>query len=218
VPTAPRETSLYAAVKRHLEALGFEPKGEICGCDIVAIRAAPELLVIVEMKLAFTLELLLQAVDRVRVADEVWLAVRASTRGRDRDGRVHKLCRLLGFGLLRVSAGTGRVEVVAEPGPYRPRPDPKRRSRLVEEHRRRQGDPADGGSTRQPIMTAYRQRALACAAALRDGPRPVRALRPLAEDAATILLRNVYGWFERESRGVYRLTEAGQAALVRWAA
>lgn len=211
------ETSLYAAVKRHLELLGFVPKGEICGCDIVALRVADDpFLVIVEMKLSFTLELVLQAVDRLPLADEVWLAVRASTRGRDRDGRIRKLCRLLGFGLLRVSPGSGKVEILTEPGPYRPRINERRRSRLLDEHRRRQGDPAHGGSTRQPIMTAYRQRALACAAQLRDGPRPVRALRPHAEDASAILLRNVYGWFERESRGIYRLTASGEAALSRW--
>lgn len=216
-PADQRETSLYAAVKRHLERLGFVAKGEICGCDIVAIRIADNpFLVIVEMKLSFTLELVLQAVDRLPMADEVWLAVRASTRGRDRDGRVQKLCRLLGFGLLRVAAATGRVEVLAEPGPYRPRVNERRRSRLVDEHQRRQGDPAHGGSTRQPIMTAYRQRALACAALLRDGPQPVRALRPIAEDASAIVRRNVYGWFEREGRGIYRLTPLGQAALSTW--
>lgn len=211
------ETSLYAAVKAHLERLGFAPKGEICGCDIVALRTEDDrFLVIVELKLSFTLELVLQAVDRLPLADEIWLAVRASGRGRDRDSRVQKLCRLLGFGLLRVSPGTGGVDVVTEPGPYRPRFNERRRSRLLEEHRSRHGDPTQGGSTRQPIMTAYRQRALACAALLRDGPLPVRALRCAAEDASGILLRNVYGWFERERRGVYRLTPAGLAALSRW--
>ena len=76
---------------------------------------------------------------------------------------------LLGLGLLSVSA-KGKVEVLVEPVPWRPRRDPKRRSRIVEEHRRRQGDPATGGSTRQPIMTAYRQQALACASALEQHP------------------------------------------------
>jgi hypothetical protein len=217
-PAPGRETALYAATKHHLERLGFEPKGEICGCDIVALRAGdPPFLIITEMKLGFSLELVLQAVDRLAIADEVWLAVRASTRGRDRDRRVHKLCRMLGFGLLGIWPGTARVEVLAEPGPYRPRLDKRRRSRLLEEHRRRQGDPAEGGSTQQPIMTAYRQRALACAMALRTGSQATRALRTLAPDASTILLRNVYGWFERESRGVYRLTPAGVAAVSRWA-
>jgi hypothetical protein len=217
-PTGQRETSLYAAVKRHLEGLGLEVKGEICGCDIVALGAGePPFVVITELKLGFTLELVLQAVDRVAVADEVWLAVRATTRGRDRDNRVRKLCRLLGFGLLCVLPGSGRVEVLAEPAPYRPRLDKRRRSQLLEEHRRRRGDPVEGGSTRQPMMTAYRQRALTCARALLGGPQAPRALRGEVPDAASILLRNVYGWFEREGRGVYRLAPAGIAALARWA-
>ncbi len=32
------ETLLYPAVKRFLEAGGFDMKGEVKGCDIVAVR------------------------------------------------------------------------------------------------------------------------------------------------------------------------------------
>jgi len=78
------------------------------------------------------------------------------------------------------------------------------------------GDPAMGGSTRAPIMTAYRQQALACPSALSRGPRRVRELRPEIPDAQKILLHNVYGWFDRAERGVYVLTDAGHAALKRW--
>ena len=95
------ETSLYPAVKRFLEAASFDVKGEVKDCDIVAVRAGEGLtLTIVEMKLGVTLDLLLQVTDRMRAADEVWLAVPATRRGRDRDPRVHRLCRLLGFGLM----------------------------------------------------------------------------------------------------------------------
>jgi hypothetical protein len=138
--------------------------------------------------------------------------VSASRRGRDRDRRVHKLCRLLGFGLLAVDTARAGVEVLAEPLPYRPRPNPKRRALLLREHGRRRGDPTPGGSTRTPIMTAYRQQALALAGALRDGPARPRDLAPTAPEAGSILRRNVYGWFERVERGVYRLTAAGEAA------
>jgi hypothetical protein len=215
--SAPRETSLYAPVKRFLEGLGFDVKGEICGCDVVALRGdEPPIVVIGELKLGFNLELVLQGINRTAACDEIWLAVRASgRRGRERDPRVRKLCRLLGFGLLGVSAG-GRVEVLVEPGPWRPRRDSKRRSRLVAEHRRRLGDPALGGMTRLPIMTAYRQQALACAASLAGGPRRVCEIKPAVPDAPKILLRNVYGWFFRLERGVYGLTQAGIAALARW--
>jgi hypothetical protein len=211
------ETSLYPAVKRFLQSAGFDVKGEVQGCDVVAVRAdIPLTLAIVEMKLGFSLELLLQAIDRMRPADEVWLAVPATRRGRDRDPRVRHLCRLLGFGLLAVNPTRDRVEVLAEPGPYRPRPDHPRRTRLLLEHARRLGDPSPGGSSRQPVMTAYRQRALACAAKLKEGPGQPKQLRAVAPDAAGILRRNVYGWFERTQRGIYQLTAVGEAALIRW--
>ena len=111
------ETDLYLPIKRHLEKLGLEVKGEVRGCDIVALSdGSPELVVIGEMKRSFTLELVLQAVDRTSACDEVWLAVGASKRGRGRenDARVKKLCQFLGFGLLTVET-EGRVDVVAEP-------------------------------------------------------------------------------------------------------
>jgi len=213
------ETDLYLPVKRHLEGLGLAVKGEVKGCDLVGLSdGEPELLVIGELKRAFTLELVLQAVDRTAAADEVWLAIAASKRGRGREGdpRVRKLCRFLGFGLMAVTV-TGQIEVIVEPAPWKPRRDGRRRSRIVEEFRRRRGDPVAGGSTRLPQMTAYRQQALAVAKALANGPARPRDLKPIAPDAAKILQADVYGWFERVERGVYRLTDAGRAALVTWA-
>ena len=176
----------------------------------------PNQLVIVELKLGFTLDLVLQGVERLPCADEVWLAVPATRRGRDRDKRARDLCRLLGFGLLAVHAARGDVEVVAEPAPYRPRANLRRRKALLAEHGARRGDPSPGGTRGVPVVTAYRQEALLCAEAMRAGPQRPRDLRPVAPRAAAILHRNVYGWFEREARGVYRLTPAGEGALARW--
>jgi hypothetical protein len=205
-------------VKAFLEGLGFTVKGEIGGCDLLAISGdeAP-VVVIGELKLSFNLELVLQAVDRASACDEVWLAARISARGngREADARFRNLCRRLGFGMLGVSQ-SGEVTIIVSPVAPMPRKDTRRRSRLVEEHKRRQGDPAVGGSTRAPIMTAYRQQALACAAAMTEGPRRPRDLRPSAPKAAAILQDNVYGWFARTERGVYALTQAGWDALARW--
>jgi hypothetical protein len=212
------ETALYLPVKRFLEKLGFTVKGEIGGCDLVALsKDDPPIVVIGELKLAFNLELILQAVDRAASSDEVWLAARMSARGKGResDARYRNLCRRLGFGMLGVT-GSGEVEVLVKPPTTAPRRDPKKRSRLVAEHQRRVGDPAMGGSTRAPIMTAYRQQALACASALSQGPQRVRDLRKEIPEAGKILLHNVYGWFDRTERGIYALTEAGRAALKRW--
>jgi len=211
------EVTLYPAVKRFLTARGFEAKGEVSGCDVVGVQEGePPILVILEMKLGFNLELVLQGVDRLSSADEVWLAVRATRRGRDRDRRARALCRLLGFGLLAVHAARGDVEVLAEPEPYRPRANLRRRRTLLAEHRARNGDPSPGGTRGEPIVTAYRQEALVCAAGLMAGPLRPRDLVALAPRAGSILLRDVYGWFTRIERGVYCLNAQGQAALARW--
>jgi hypothetical protein len=53
--------------------------------------------VIGELKLSFSLDLVLQAVDRMAACDDVWLAVGPASRGRLRDPRVRKLCRFLGL-------------------------------------------------------------------------------------------------------------------------
>jgi hypothetical protein len=210
------ETSLYGPVKRYLETLGFTVKGEVCGCDLVAIRGdEPPVVVIGELKLSFNLDLVLQAVHRTAACDEVWLAVGPAGHKRLRDPRVRKLCHFLGFGLLGVSS-TGVVEVLIEPRPWKPRKDNQRRARLIDEHRKRIGDPAKGGSTRQPIMTAYRQQALACAASLAEGPRRTSELRSVVPRAPGILLRNWYGWLTRIERGLYGLTPEGIVALARW--
>ncbi len=205
-------------MKAFLEGLGYACKGEIGGCDLVGVKGdEPPLVVIGELKLSFNLELVLQGVDRASAGDEIWLAAQLSSRGKGResDARFRNLCRRLGFGMLGVSA-KGEVEILVSPVAPMPRKDPRRRSRLVEEHRRRQGDPVAGGGSRAPVMTAYRQRSLACAAKLGDGPRATRELRPEIPDATKILYDNVYGWFAPVSRGVYQLTAAGRAALARW--
>lgn len=212
------ETTLYLPVKRFLEKLGFAVKGEVGGCDLVALSDGdPPVVVIGELKLAFNLELILQAVDRAAAADEVWIAAKMSARGKGResDARYRNLCRRLGFGMLGVT-DRGDVEVLVAPPTTAIRRNPKKRSRLIAEHQKRKGDPVMGGSTRAPIMTAYRQQALACASALSGGPRRVRDLREGIPDAGKILQHNVYGWFDRAERGIYVLTDAGRAALKRW--
>jgi hypothetical protein len=164
----------------------------------------------------------LQCADRFAVTDLVYLAVPAAAVPRGKAGEgFRRLCRRLGLGLLAVSAD-GSVEPVAEPLPAvrAPRRNRQRAARVLAEHARRHGDPTPGGrpgGVRQ--MTAYRQRALRCAAALHrapgGGPLPVRAVREAADapDAGRILYRNVYGWFEPAGRDLYRLTEMGVREL-----
>jgi hypothetical protein len=203
------EVALYGPVKALLEAQGYEVKGEIVGCDVVGVRGE-EPPVVVELKREFGLALVLQGIDRLAMTDAVYLAVGAWPR---RLAAVRKLCRRIGLGLIVVV--DGRADTVLDPLPYQPRKTRARTARLLDEHRRRVGDPTSGGSVRRPIMTAYRQEALRCAARLDAGPATPRAIRAAgdAPHAGRILQSNVYGWFERVGRGVYVLTPRGRLAL-----
>ena len=206
-----REVDLYPPLKSFFERLGYDVKGEITGCDLVAVRNG-EPHVIVELKLSFSLGLVLQGVDRLTMADRVYLAIPA--RAARRRG-IRPLCRRLGLGLISVHEPDLDVEVLVDPGPYRPSHDRKRSTRLLGEHARRRGDPTAGGAARMPIMTSYRQEALRVATMLANGPASVAALREAADapNAGRILLRDAYGWFERVRRGVYGLGDGGRAAL-----
>ncbi|MCB1331644.1 MAG: hypothetical protein KDK28_20250, partial [Maritimibacter sp.] len=68
-----RETDLYAPVKAHLEAAGYEVKAEVGPADVVGV--AGDAVVVVELKAGFSLKLLQQAVARQAVSDAVYVAV-----------------------------------------------------------------------------------------------------------------------------------------------
>jgi hypothetical protein len=209
------ETDLYPPVKTLLEGQGYVVKGEVRGCDVVAVRG-DEPPVIVELKQRFNLDLVLQGIDRLSLSDRVYLAVGDPPK---RIREIRALCRRVGLGLMIV--GPGRVRVLLDPLPYRPRGSRRRTALLLGEHARRIGDPNRGGSSRVPIVTAYRQAALRCAARLRtNGPMTVAAVRHEADapHAGRILRDDVYGWFERVARGTYQLRPEGVEALVRFGA
>lgn len=207
----PLESDLYAPVKALLEGQGYVVKGEVRGCDVVAVRGE-EPPVVVELKRAFGLALVLQGIDRLSLTDMVYLAV-GQWPGKMKN--VRKLCRRLGLGFIVVN-GT-KADVVLDPAPYKPRQNKRKTGRLVGEHARRVGDPNLGGQAmRAPLMTAYRQQALRCAELLAaNGPMKVAALRAAADapKAASILQGDVYGWFERVERGVYAITPKGREGL-----
>lgn len=212
-----KESDLYAPVKAFLEAQGYEVKGEVGSCDVMAMRGDDDP-IIVEMKTGFTLSLVHQGIQRQSVTDWVYLAMpRGKGRVWLRNLKSNKtLCRRLGLGLLSVRLSDDFVEAHLDPAPYRPRQVKARKSRLLREFTRREGDPNIGGVSRQTIVTAYRQDAARCAEHLKEhGPsRGKDVAAATGVGVATRMMRDDhYGWFERVETGVYQLTPAGLAAL-----
>jgi hypothetical protein len=207
-----READLYAPLKAYLQAQGYEVKAEIGDCDIMA-RRGDEPPVIVEMKLTFSLQLVMQGVVRQGLFDHVYLAVPVSKGWKLRYRDIIALCRRLSLGLLAV--GPKGVEAHLDPGPYAPRLKTKAAARLLREFDRRVGDPNEGGISGLK-MTAYRQDAIRCALHLQAGPcKAAHVAKATGVARAAAQLRDDhYGWFERVTRGIYQLTPKGQAALL----
>ena len=213
----PRETDLYPPIKAFLEDQGYVVKSEVGAADVVALRGA-EPPVVVELKLGFSLALFHQCLARLKVSDDVYLAV-ARQPGK-RFAKAVKdnvtLARRLGLGLITVRLSDGLVEVHCDPGPYAPRKNAKRAAMLLREFARRQGDPNDGGQTRAGLVTAYRQDALKPAVHLFEAgaSKGADVARATGVSAATRMMRDDhYGWFEKVDKGIYGLTPKGAEAV-----
>jgi hypothetical protein len=217
-----KESDLYLPLKRFLESQNYEVKGEVQDCDVLAVRGEEDP-VVVELKLSLNLNVVLQAVERLSLTPKVYIGipVRCAILNKRRK-HIIKLLRMLGLGLVVVDPDlvTGSVDVLLDPGEYKPRKSRPRQERLLGEFMRRVGDPNLGGTEkRKGIMTAYRQRALAIGWFLQEnGPTKASSVAQTLREpkARNILYRDVYGWFDRESLGVYKLSPRGKQEISHW--
>jgi hypothetical protein len=217
-----KESDLYPPLKEFLESQNYEVKGEVLNCDVTALRGEEEPLII-ELKLSLNLEVILQAVDRLAYSSIVYIGVPESCRVlKKKRKHLLKLMRMLGMGLLAIAPErrTAKVNVLLEPAEYRPRKIKHKKERLLAEFANRKGDPNLGGSdTRQGRMTAYRQRTLALVEYLQEhGATKASVLAKELEEpkARNILYDNFYGWFDREGKGIYKLSEKGRQETPAW--
>ena len=217
-----QEVDLYPPLKHFLTQQGYEVKGEVQHCDVIAVRG-DEPVVVVELKLSINMTVVLQAVDRLQISDTVYIGVpKGIGMLKRRRKQIVKLLRMLGLGLMVIdpAATLGSVDVLCDPGEYKPRQTKQRRHRLLGEFMHRVGDPNAGGSTvRRGIMTAYRQKALAIAEYLQEHGETKAAViaKSLAEPKTrAILYNNVYGWFDRLGKGVYALSPRGETEISKW--
>jgi hypothetical protein len=213
-----RETDLYDPIRDYLVAQGYEVQGEVKGCDIAALKGDD--LIVIELKRTFSTKLLIQAIDRQKITDSVYVALPGPyKRGRSARWRgIERLLRRLELGLVTVTFDSDppRVEVIFHPLPYQRQKRSRRTRAVIKEISGRTGDYNQGGSARGKRMTAYRENAIHIACCLEAlGPSAPRQLRALGTGPKTtsILSSNFYGWFRRVDRGIYELTPAGRAGL-----
>jgi hypothetical protein len=214
-----RESDLYPPLKTYLEAQGYRVHSEVRGCDLVARRE--DELIVVELKSSFSLALLAQAVERKELTDSVYVAVpvpegkRLPANYRRTKGLLRRL--ELGCILIDLLKTKRKIHITLHPEPFTGRKSPKRRRALLREidGRYAEFDLAGQASTRERI-TAYKQQAILIALLLAaHGPLSPKQLRELgaSDRSQPILSANVYGWFERQRRGIYAINASGHEAL-----
>lgn len=215
---AVREADLYPPVQAYLTRLGYTVRGEVRNWDITAVR--DDELIAVELKCSMNLTLLVQATQRQRAADSVYVAV-PRPRGGIHTRQWRHICHLLrrleiGLILVAFREKTSGVEVVFHPEPLAPRKNSGLRRSVLREMEGRTGDWNTGGVNKVKLMTAYRENALFVACGLEKlGDATPAQLRSLGTGPKTlsILYENVYNWFERVERGIYRLSLEGRRGL-----
>ncbi len=227
------ECDLSPPIQSYLSAQGYTVRSEVNGCDITALDG--DRLIVIEMKKSFSTDLLIQATERQRVADSVYVALpveggkqRAEQRYSKRWRGIERLLKRLELGLLLVhfpgDTDTAvdqqpAVEIVFHPiTAPRPRRKPRVRHALLREIAGRSGDYNVGGTGGRAVLTAYREQAIFIACCLeRFGPMSPCALRALGTSPRTqnILFKNVYGWFERRERGIYAVSATGCEEIAR---
>ncbi|MGE5654257.1 MAG: DUF2161 family putative PD-(D/E)XK-type phosphodiesterase [Bacillota bacterium] len=213
-----RETDLHQPVSDFLTAQGYTVRSEVNGCDMVAVKG--DEVIALEFKLHFNASLLVQAAIRQRATASVYVVLPRPKKGmRSREWQGQRLLlRRLELGLIFVALGPHpRAEVVFHPQSFALRRRKHDYDSIIREVQSRSADYNQGGSSKRKLVTGYRENAIQIATVLQlYGALSTRRLRALGTGAKTtsILSRNVYGWFERVSRGVYGLTPQGRLELL----
>lgn len=216
------EADLYKPIQGFFIKEGYEVYGEVKDCDLVAVKG--DELVVVELKLSFNIELLIQATKRQRLTNNVYIAIpkpKYSFRSKRWTDICHLVRRLeLGLIIVSFSGNRKKVDIIFHPTSFDRnktlRQNKGKRNSLLTEINGRSGDFNVGGSNRTKIMTAYKENCIQIAAYLEKlGPLSPKALIKLGTGAKTssILTKNFYQWFERIKRGTYCISDIGKQEL-----
>lgn len=215
-----KESDLYLPLKQYLESQNYEVKGEVCDCDVVAVRE-DEPPVIVELKLTLNLDVLLQGVDRLALSSLIYIGIPKECKSfKKRRKLAIKLLKMLGFGLILIDPKSNKVEVLLDPSEYKPRKIKQKKEKLLGEFQSRIGDPNLGGmASKKGVLTSYRQKALKIALYLEKNESVKASIisKELEEPKARdIMYKNFYAWFDRVSNGVYKLSPKGKDEIGLW--
>ena len=218
------EKDLFSPIKEYFEGFGYVADGEVCDIDLYMEKEGSS--VAVELKQSLDFKAIIQAALRQKISDTVFIGI---FRPKDLFSRSFQnkiyLLKRLGIGLIVVSKRTHDIEIVSEPvvselSKYQSSNKGKQ-AQLSAEFQKRRIKNNTGGVNHTKLMTEYRENALLVLSALNklgDVAKGCDVAKASGVAKATTILRaNYYGWFLKESKGVYKLSKEGKEALKEYA-
>lgn len=213
-----KESDLFLPVKKYLESNGYKVRAEVKNCDITATKGND--LIIIELKLTANLQVIIQAADRQRITDSVYIAiVKPKSRRTKRWKGIKHLIRRLELGLIFIDVQNPSepVEIVFHPVPFQRRKQSSRKKAVITEVENRSKNLNIGGVNKKKIVTAYKENAIQIACYLEvlgaSSPKTLRSL-DTGKKTLSILSNNFYGWFQRVDRGVYDVSAKGKNEIL----
>lgn len=212
-----KEKDLYKPIKKAFMKRGYKVNAEVNGCDMTAHK--DDELIVIELKKTFNMKLLYQAIDRQKITNLVYIAIpRPSKTQRKNFNTIIHIVKKLNLGLIIVAIDSQvkKVDIVVTPEESKSKKN-KRNSKMIKEINGRNLDINEGGSNKVKLVTAFRERCIhiACVMEIVDLISPSQLVKEYGcgKDAGEILRKNFYGWFVRESRGLYKLSNKGKKDL-----
>ena len=211
-----KEADLYLPIKNYFLSQGYEVYGEVKDIDMVLKK--DEDIFGIELKTTFNLKLILQAVERQKYMNAVYVAIEKPTYNKRYKEIVHLLKRLE-IGLITVDFLKTKVSVTIEHHPilFSRKTYTKKKQMILKEVNNRLGiEDNIGGTTKVKRLTSYKEDALLIAYVMTtynlNKPKDIKSICGL-EKTGQILYNNYYKWFIRTDKGMYDVTLDGHTAL-----
>ncbi len=214
------EKDLFPYIKEYFEKEGFQVNAEVKDCDVVITKG--DYLGVIEMKLSLNITLIHQAISRLSITDNVFIAIKKPAKNYFKERpKMLRLAKRLNIGLIVINPDVqiNNLEVLFEPTEY-VAPKPKTRTKKVEQVKKeikgRKLDLNQGGVNKTKLLTAYKDMSIkiACICEVYT----IVSGKFLKENfdldnAYPILYRNFHGYFIRYGNGDYGISDKGIKAL-----
>jgi len=213
------EAELFAPIKNYFEQLGYTIDGEVLDCDILMVKDGDY--IAIELKTDLNFKLFMQGAKRQKMFDQVYLAIWSPKNMRSKafKDKLYLLNRL-GLGLIIVTKRSKNVVIYADPfihpvSDYR-KSNTRLRNRITTELSSRRTKSNIGGVRGKKVLTAYKEDCLIILDLLHNqGAMKASIIKDTTgiKTSYKKVYNNHYGWFVKEGKGIYGLSELGTKAF-----